>query len=186
MGRRSQVTHQAFMDMADRGEIFYIHDTAYFNGAINYSEHRRMLANLIKRSRFFLVYPAKVTNFDETGGQEVLGYRYFEGAAGGAVLLGDVPDCQYADGCFDWSDALIRLPYNADNVAEVIAELDAQPDQMRKIRNNNAVTSLLRHDWAYRWKEILNFAGLKPRPALAAREKRLRDLAETLRSHSKT
>lgn len=184
MGRRSKVTHKSLMALAEHGKIFYLYDTSYFRGAIDHTEHRSMLANLIKRSRFFLVYPAKVTNFDERGGQEVLGYRYFEGAAGGAVLLGDVPDCEYADGCFEWSNALIRLPYGADNIAEVMTELDAQPDRIHKIRRNNVVTSLLRHDWAHRWKEILDIAGMKPRPALEAREKRLKELAKAVRSHS--
>ena len=164
VGRRSQVTHKSLMHLAEQEKIFYVHDTAYFSGMIDHTEHRSMLANFIKRSRFFLVYPAKVTNFDKRGGQEVLGYRYFEGAAGGAVLVGDVPDCKYANGYFDWPNALINLPYGSDNIAEIIAGLDAQPDRITSIRRNNAVTSLLRHDWVYRWKEILDIAGIKPRP----------------------
>ena len=184
MGRRSQVTHKSLMDLAEQGKTFYLYDTAYFRGAIDHTEHRSMLANLIKRSRFFLVYPAQVNDPDLRGGQEVLGYRYFEGAAGGAVLLGDVPDCDYADGCFEWSNALIRLPYGADNIAEVLTELDAQPDRIHKIRRNNVVTSLLRHDWACRWKEILDIAGMKPKPALETRKKRLKELAKAVKSHS--
>ena len=185
MGRRSQVTHKSLMHLAEQGKIFYIYDTAYFSGAIDHTEHRSMLANLTKRSRFFLVYPAKVTNFDERGGQEVLGYRYFEGGAGGAVLLGEAPDCESADECFEWPNALITLPYGTDNIAEVIAELDAQPARIDSIRRNNVVTSLLRHDWVYRWKEILDIAGMKPRPALEAREKRLKELVEVVRPHSR-
>jgi hypothetical protein len=185
MGRRSEVTHNSLIDLVEQGKIFYIHDTAKFNGVHDPAEHRSMLANLIKRSRFLLVYPAKVNVFDERGGQEVLGYRYFEGGAGGAVLLGSVPDCVYADGCFDWSNSLISLPYDADNIAEIIAEADAQPAKISSIRKNNIVTSLLQHDWAYRWREILNIVGMKPRPALEAREQRLRELAEAIKSHSK-
>jgi hypothetical protein len=184
MGRRSPLTHKSLLDLAEQKKIFYVYDTAYFNGAIDFTEHRSMLANLIKRSRFFLVYPAKITNFNERGGQEVLGYRYFEGAAGGAVLLGDVPDCVYADGCFEWPNALIHLPYGDSDVAEVIAALDAQPNRIDEIRINNVVTSLLRHDWAHRWKEILDITGLSPGPALERREKRLKELAEAVRYHS--
>jgi len=44
-------------------------------------------------------------------------------------------------------------------------------------RRKRAIT-LLRHDWVYRWKAILDFAGLEPEPALAVREKRLKELAE--------
>jgi hypothetical protein len=184
MGRRSPVTHKALMDLAEKGKIFYVYDTTTFSKVSNTTEHRIMLANLIKRSRFFLAYPAKVDSFDERGGQEVLGYRYFEGAAGGAVLMGDVPQCEEADNCFDWPNTLTSLPYGADNIAEIIAELDTQPDRMSSIRRNNVVTSLLQHDWAYRWREILDIVGMKPSPALIAREKRLKEIAEAVRSRS--
>jgi hypothetical protein len=142
-----------------------------------------MLANLIKRSRFFLAYPAKANKLDETGGQEVLGYRYFEGAAGGAVLMGRVPDSEHSNGVFDWPNSLVNLPYDAENIAEIIAELDAQPGKISSIRRNNIATSLLQHDWAYRWREILDLVGMNPAPALEEREKRLKELAKAVKSY---
>jgi hypothetical protein len=42
----------------------------------------------------------------------------------------------------------------------------------------NAAEALLRHDWVYRWKQILEIAGLKPTMAMEARERRLLELAE--------
>jgi hypothetical protein len=184
MGRRSPETHRSLMDLAERGKIFYVYDTAYHRGAIDPTEHRSMLANLIKRSRFFLAYPAKVNKLDERGGQEVLGYRYFEGAAGGSILLGRVPDSEHSNGVFNWPNSLIDFPYGADNIAEIIAELDQRPDRIASIRRNNVVTSLLRHDWAYRWRDILDLVGMKPTPGLEAREKQLKELAEAVRSDS--
>ena len=38
--------------------------------------------------------------------------------------------------------------------------------------------ALLRHDWAYRWKQILDIVGLEPAPQLEMREKSLKQLAE--------
>jgi hypothetical protein len=49
---------------------------------------------------------------------------------------------------------------------------------MAQIRKNNIVQSLLRHDWLYRWNEILNMVGMEPRPALLARQKHLKKLAK--------
>ena len=49
---------------------------------------------------------------------------------------------------------------------------------MEEIRRNNIVQSLLRHDWVYRWRAILDIVGLEPRPALLTREARLKNLAE--------
>jgi hypothetical protein len=47
---------------------------------------------------------------------------------------------------FDWSDAVIEIPFDCSN----IADLDAQLDHQERIRTNNIVNSLLRHDWVYR------------------------------------
>ena len=46
-------------------------------------EHRLLLANTIKNSRYFIVQTAKVDREDHTAGQQEVGFRYFEGAAGG-------------------------------------------------------------------------------------------------------
>ncbi len=69
------------------------------------------------------------------------------------------------------------MPYDAENIAEVLADLDSQSERMREIRKNGVVQSLLRHDWVYRWRAILDMVGLEPRPALIAREERLKKLA---------
>jgi hypothetical protein len=183
IGRRSPKTHKSLINLVEQGKIFYVYDTAKFCGTNNPIGHRSMLSNLIKRSRFFLAYPAKV-DLDERGGQEVLGYRYFEGAAGGAVLLGSVPDCEYTEGVFDWPNALISLTYGAGNMDEVMAELDEQSDRITSMRRKNVVTSLLQHDWAYRWRQILDLVGMKPKPALEDREERLKGLADAISSES--
>jgi hypothetical protein len=46
-----------------------------------------------------------------------------------------------------------------------------------RIGRRNAAEALLRHDWVYRWKEILRIAGLAPSPEMDARERRLKELA---------
>ena len=62
---------------------------------------------------------------------------------------------------------------------DVIAQLEADAGTASGHKSKNASEALLRHDWAYRWKEILQIAGLDPLPAMASRERRLRELAET-------
>jgi hypothetical protein len=49
-----------------------------------------------------------------------------------------------------------------------------------EISRRNAKEALLHHDWVYRWKQILNIAGLKPTPKLEVREKRLKQMAEQI------
>ena len=47
-----------------------------------------MMANMAKRSRYFIVSPGKFNNPAETGGLSEFGYRYFEAAAPGTIMIG--------------------------------------------------------------------------------------------------
>ena len=178
MGRRSPATHRALLDLAEREGIFYVYDTVNDFSVIDYREHRRMVANLIKRNRYFISYKHNVNLSDKTGGEEALGARLFEGTAGGAVMLGIPPACEEYDSCFDWPDATIPIPYEPADMADILADLDAQPERLARARRNNIVNSLRRHDWVYRWGRILETVGLERTPAMEAREVHLNDLAE--------
>ena len=89
IGRRYEGIHSVskFWRAADRGQLFYVHDTIAGASNIevyNHQHHRKLLANIAKRSRYFVVAPAKMDTRNETGGQIETGYRYFEGAAAGS------------------------------------------------------------------------------------------------------
>lgn len=178
MGRRSSITHEALIDLAARGNFFYIYDTVLDTFIPSYKYHRSLLSNLVKRSRYFIAYRAKFENSETTGAQEELGARFFEGAAGGAVMLGTPPDCEAYRTHFDWPDAVIPVPYKAANIADVLAELDAQPERLARIHIDNVVNSLLRHDWVYRWGKILEAVGLERTPEMVSREDYLQNLAK--------
>jgi hypothetical protein len=178
MGRRSSVTHEALLKLGREGNFFYIYDTIKSLYMLDYKEHRDLTANLLKRSRYFLANKAKFNAERETNGQEELGSRFFDGAAGGAVMLGEPPNCEAYRECFDWSDAVIQVPYDAANIAEMITELNAQPERLARIRTDNIVNSLLRHDWVYRWGKILDAVGLEHTPQMVYREAHLKNLAE--------
>ena len=60
MGRRSQITHQRLLRMVQESGIFYLHDSISGDLAINAKEHRAFLANIAKRSRYFIVNPGKI------------------------------------------------------------------------------------------------------------------------------
>ncbi len=88
-------------------------------------------------------------------------------------MLGVPPNCKPFAQNFDWEDAVIKIPYDAPNIAETINELDSQPERLQKIRTDNVINSLLRHDWVYRWEQILATVGLDSTPAIAARKANL-------------
>lgn len=180
IGRKWEGVHRAFGEQAARTGMFYIYDTGNISDLVipDPAQHRSLLANLAKRSRFFLVAPAKMDSPFDTSGQIEVGSRYFEGAAAGAVLIGEKAHCAAFGQLFNWADAVIEIKIDGSDLPDILSGLAKQPDRLREISRRNSEQMLKRHDWAYRWKEILNLAGLKPRPALQAREARLARLAD--------
>lgn len=180
IGRRSVITHQALLERMELGDFFYYYDTPRDFCVQNPQEHRNLLANLAKNSRYWIT---NNPNFNDDprirkGIQKELGYRIFEGAAGGAIAIGNQSATEEFNRHFDWKDALISIPADAANIAEIIANLDAQPERLEKIRRQNIINSLLRHDWVYRWRHILETMGLEVTPQIMLRETQLKQRAE--------
>jgi len=115
---------------------------------------------------------------EETGGQVEVGARYYEGASAGAVMIGHAPECEAFQELFPWQDAVIPLQADGSDVAEVLSSFEVEPGRISAISRRNAAESLLRHDWVYRWKEILRVAGIELSPRMKLREQRLRHLAD--------
>ena len=166
--------------------MFYVYETLQTgaeNLVSNHRQHRQLLANQIKRSRYFLVAPGKANLPEETRGQIEVPARFYEGAAAGTVMIGQAPDCEPFRQLFDWRDSVIAIGHNGSDVAGVLAELAGQPERLCEASRRNTAEALLRHDWSYRWKQILAIAGLEPMPQLELREKRLKELADVARNY---
>ena len=183
VGRRSAVTHKSFLRMATNHGTLYLHDTTSADRVLDPIEHRVLVANIAKRSRYYIVNPGLIDRPDVRGDQIEIGNRYFEGAAAGNILLGERPNNGEFERFFDWEDSLIDLPYNSPEADEIVRELDAQPERQARMQKRNVEQSLLRHDWAYRWESILHLVGLEGLPQLAARKQKLASLAEQARSN---
>jgi hypothetical protein len=180
IGRRWEGVHRALLQAVGRKEIFYVYDT--FPGAADidtygHRQHRDLFSNMAKRSRYFTVAPGKMDALHETQGQIEVGYRYYEGAAAGTVMIGEPPNCEAFRELFQWPDAVIPIQPDGSDVIEVLASLGSEPARISAISRKNAVEALLHHDWVYRWKELFQVAGLEPLPRMAAREHRLKELA---------
>lgn len=182
IGRRSPITHKALKKLEEQGQIFYYYDTAKNFEVLKPSEHRSLLANLIKRSRYLITNKSNVDQPWKTGQKEEIGYRFFEGAAAGAIMMGDYPKTEVFRKYFDWSDSVIEISYDMPNIGEIIADLNKQNDRLKRIRRNNMVNSLLRHDWVYRWRKILETVGLKPSSAILSREAYLQKIAQEIQT----
>jgi hypothetical protein len=179
VGRGLRGVHDVLLQQAASNELFYMHDT--FRGAdmeaLDHRKHRDLLASIAKRSRYFTVAPAKMDLAGETGHQVDIGYRYYEGSAAGAVMIGQAPDCPAFRERFDWPDAVIEVKADGSDLLDVLSDLSCQPDRVFEISQRNAVQALLRHDWLYRWKQVLQVAGVPSSSRMLAREKRLKELA---------
>ena len=180
IGRRRPGIHDALLALARRDGIFYVYDI-FEGGAetrvLNYREHRDLIAAIAKRSRFFMVAPAKWDVPQETRGQVAIANRYFEGAAAGAVLLGQSSATDEFRELFDWDDVVVEIRADGADVEDVLRALAADPERVMRMSRRNAAQALLRHDWVYRWRDLFEHVGLTPGPALLARERRLRELA---------
>ena len=179
VGRRSEPVHEALLGLARSQGIYYVHDTLPGSRMhpTSPSEHRDMYARSAKRSRLFVTYPAKFGD-DESRGQSEVGARYFEGAAAGAVLLGQAPSSPAFRDHFPWPDAVLEARADGSGIAESVTDYLARPDALDRMGARNARDALLRHDWAHRWQSILQTAGMPALPALPERLRALERLAE--------
>ena len=180
IGRNNPEIHAALLALSKDKGLFYHYDVwKNQNVAQGWDAVRRWNGDLIRRSRYYLVWDPAFKNArrEDAGTAQTLSTRYFEGAAGGAILLGSAPDCPEYHAAFDWPDAVIPLN---ENPAQVIAALDNNPDRVREIRTQNIRQSLLRHDWAHRWRQVLETFDLAPTPRHIAREEKLVSLAQSV------
>ena len=181
LGRRERSTHRLLCDYASRNGKFYYYDAWANMTARDWAQARRMSAELIRRAKYYVAWdPASIIALKRKaiGPDTVLSTRFFEGAAGGAVLVGTRPAVADFDTLFDWPDAVVELPNEESAVIRTLCDLDADPERTATISLNNRVQSLRRHDWAYRWAAILETMGLERTAALDARINLLRSLAD--------
>ena len=177
---RPPETHEALLRMADAGDWYYMYDSVLNCRVTSHAEHRSRLADMMKRSRFFLVTAVRSYDRERTGGQQELGLRYFEGAASGAVLIGDAPCNASFNEAFGWHDSVIPLSFDSVDIADVLGELEADPSRLERISKTNVVNSLRRHDHVYRWGQILAIASLKETREMEARRRELEELAASV------
>jgi hypothetical protein len=180
IGRRRPESHEVLLGMAARGEAFYVYDVSADGSGARVTDHRMhrdLVANIAKRSRCFMVAPAWWDVPVEVRGHAPVASRYFEGAASGAVLLGQPQDTDEFREMFDWPDTVVPVREDGSDTARVLAELKSDPRRMDRISRRNAAEALRRHDWAYRWRELFERIKVPTGPAMRARIRRLEDLA---------
>jgi hypothetical protein len=98
IGRRHEGIHRIALEAAERGKFFYLYDTLAGGNTDSASSEVYDYRNTVSlRKQFetksvFRGSGRKMDSTDETGGQVEVGARNYEGAAAGAVMLGEAPD----------------------------------------------------------------------------------------------
>jgi hypothetical protein len=184
IGNRAEGLHKQLVNLAEKQQIFYLYDSLSSSDSRmkSWREHHLLVANNIKRSRYFIAFsPAAIATYKagQTKSEQVVPNRLFEGAAGGTVMLGQAPECPEFYEHFDWPDAVIKISPNPDDIKEVLEELESQVARTERARHTNAIQSLRRHDWVYRWERMLEAVDLKPSPKAHKRKLQLHQLADT-------
>jgi hypothetical protein len=191
IGRRSSVTHQALLEEAERRRIFYYFDTVAASGADlkqrtfrvdEPRDHRFMLATLLKHSSYFIANRSHVNNPAFTGGLEEISARFYEGAAAGAVMIGEAPQSEEFKRQFDWLDAVVHMPFDSPDVVAILAKLEDDPDRLQTIRQNGVRGASLKHDWLHRIQVVFDALGIVPTERMKARAAQLSDVAYNAQS----
>ncbi|MEE4384137.1 MAG: glycosyltransferase [Pseudomonadales bacterium] len=173
LGRRLPARHEALKALCRERDWFYLFDTVAPRGFMNHAEHRDALSGFVQRTRFFVVDAAKIDQPLVGARQQEVGYRFFEGAAAGAVLVGRRPLGQASRNLFPSEEAVLELPDAPEGIAEVLDALHDSGERCLRIRARNVSLCLRRHDTAYRYARILDEVGM---PYPAALDDRLAEL----------
>ena len=186
IGRRSPDTHEALLAAARQRKFFYHYDTVEASGVDlkqrtfrvqNSTEHRFLLANLLKRSRYCFAYRGFVNDPEITAQREDMSARFYEGAAAGSVMLGQPANIPEFRDQFDWPDVIVDLPYGSREVMAVIDELDRDPERIARIRRANVSNAARRHDWLHRWFKVYETLQLQPTARMLERREYLERMA---------
>ncbi len=182
IGRRPLLLHNQLLGMKRSKNITYLYDQSS-NGPLfvrDYLRHRATMVYNLQRSKYFIVYPAKFDAPWQTHQQVEFGPRFFEGAAAGAVLIGQPAASKVFRDIFDWEDAVISLPEEEHELTALFDELESDTKRVDRIRRTNMRHCFLKHDWLYRWQEILDIAGMQPLPQFEKRRQELVQCAENV------
>ena len=189
IGRRKETLHDQLIKATEENRLTYIYDTISSYGAKyglttnDSKQHRLLLSNLLKRSKCFVTFPGRFDEIYRTGGEEVIGARYFEGAAAGALMIGHQPRNELFRELVFWPNAVIDLDSNSAPIEKVIRDLTTEPACDAQRRDNIAY-SLLHHDWANRWEIVLDLAQLPGLPGLLDRKRKLKELSQLVKSRA--
>jgi len=175
--------HDALWSWAERtGHHYSFTTTGGAPLSVSPKVHHHYLSQTLQRSKYFFTFLAKRWATGQRNAQEEFGSRYFEGAAAGAVQLGDIVSSNPGFvASLDWDGAVVAADYFSTDLPELITHLESNGQWIETVRRANVANCLTRHDHLHRWAGMLEAAGLTETPGVVARRSRLQEQANALR-----
>lgn len=181
MGRRNPAQHDALRAWADREGTLYLYDTFIRNPRVSsIGEHRSNLASLIRRTLVFLVDGAKANRRSGREHLSEIGFRYFEGAAGGAILVGTQPSSPAFEQLFGWEEAVLPARADGSDIVDIVEAIREDQERASAISCRNVAGALRQHDVAHRARTLLSLLDEPEPDSVADRITKLAQQAASL------
>jgi hypothetical protein len=184
LGRCEPEVNAALQDWAERKDRFFLFNSVFGEAVTDPRDHRRLLARRCQRTRLFATYPAKFNEPELTRDQPEIGFRYFEGAAAGATLIGKAPASPSFEVIFPWTAPVQPLPDGPAEIVDAIDDLLARGAELEAGSREGVLHCLRHHDWVYRIEAVLRELGLESHALegpIPARKERLARRAAAFR-----
>jgi hypothetical protein len=184
MGRRIEKRHAKFVHWSNKSGAFYFFDTAGNVPMIDHREHRKRYINILNRTKLFVVSPGKVVNPLNEVLPEEIGYRYFEGAACGTVMIGDIPNSPVFKECFDYPNPVLPIP-DSDELNSFLEEYTALSSDPFYPTRIAGLKNILEHfDHAHWWNKLMKYSGFGFDDNTSPRLEQLNRMVVTLKKYS--
>ena len=158
IGRREPTQHGRILEWAAANQELYLYDTLH-GKAVSWRAHRDAVAGWYRQSRMAVCNYGKHDRPHEIGDLRIVPGRLFEGLAAGAVLIGMPPDEE------NQRQLVGEVVVESSDSTDLGDLLDTynDPAARRDTSLRNASLAARRHDWAHRWRDVLDVLDI-PRP----------------------
>lgn len=159
-GRNNPAVHQQLQSQFNQATSsrLYFHSTFSQGEVFDQREHDQLMAKLLSQSKISLCFEA--SDVRRFWGSSPLLYRWLEAWAAGCTVVGKKPFGAGVAELMDWPNSAIDLPEAAADWLPFLKALLDDPVILAQNAQRNRQQCLLRHDWRYRIKTLLETVDL--------------------------
>ncbi|MCS6814110.1 MAG: glycosyltransferase [Cyanobacteria bacterium] len=145
---------QAHYNQSPQLERIYLHSTFSGGEVESVTEHLALHSRLLSHTKISLCFEAsKSPRFQ---GASPLLFRWLEGWLHGCVLVGKAPRDREVAPLMDWENSTLEIPDNLNDVVPFVEALLDNRHLLETTSYRNYHECCLRHDWAYRLRDMFN------------------------------